>query len=173
MALVLMVLSLVLMILACVLMVLALVMKVLTALALVLMTVAQSYLIFTDGFWGYLQSKKNHWLTHSLTHSVNNIGLRDASASKNNEQMVVFYPALGLKLAEVLKSLSLEDPPLVLEFWGFQCFRLWVNNWKKVKRGLENGGLLVQIEVVHLSNISRISLVRRIWWWINIAWVVH
>ena len=82
-ALVLMVLVLVLMILAWVLMVLALVLKVLTALALVLMIVAQSYLIFTDGFWGYLQSKKNHWLTDWLTHSVNNIGLRDASASKN------------------------------------------------------------------------------------------
>ena len=80
MALVLMVLLLVLMILAWVLMVLALVMKVLTALALMLMILAQSYHIFTDGFWGYLQSKKNHWLTHSL----NNIGLRDASASKNN-----------------------------------------------------------------------------------------
>ena len=24
---------------------------------------AQSYHIFTDGFWGYLQSKKKHWLT--------------------------------------------------------------------------------------------------------------
>ena len=82
MALVLMVLSLVLMILACVLMVLALVMKVLTALALVLMTVAQSYLIFTDGFWGYLLSKTKK-ITHWLTDSVNNIGLRDASASKN------------------------------------------------------------------------------------------
>ena len=40
------------------------------------MILAQSYHIFTDGFWGYLQSKKS-------THSVNNIGLRDASASKN------------------------------------------------------------------------------------------
>ena len=32
--------------------------KVVTALALMLMILAQSYLIFTDGFWGYLQSKK-------------------------------------------------------------------------------------------------------------------
>ena len=28
---------------------------------------AQSYHIFTEGFWGYLQSKKNHSLTHSLS----------------------------------------------------------------------------------------------------------
>ena len=33
--------------------------------------------IFTDGFWGYLQSKK------IITHWPNNKGLRDASASKN------------------------------------------------------------------------------------------
>ena len=69
MALVLMVLLLVLMILACVLMVLALVMKVLTALALMLMTLAQSYHIFTDGFWGYLSNLKS-LLSQSLTHSV-------------------------------------------------------------------------------------------------------
>ena len=58
--------------------------KVLTALAPILIILAHSYHIFTDGFWGYLQSKKiiSHSLTHSLTHSVNNIGLRDASASK-------------------------------------------------------------------------------------------
>ena len=38
--------------------------------------------------------------------------------------MLVFYPALGLKLAEVLKSLSLEDPPLVLELeLGFSMFQ--------------------------------------------------
>ena len=48
--------------------------KILTA--LILMILVQSYHIFTDGFWGYLQSKK--------THSLNNIGLRDASASKNH-----------------------------------------------------------------------------------------
>ena len=47
--------------------------NVLTALTLIL---AQSYHIFTDGFWGYLKSKKS-------TDWVNNIGLRDASASKN------------------------------------------------------------------------------------------
>ena len=51
--------------------------KVLTALALILVILAQSYRIFTDGFWGYLQSKRN------MSDSVNNIGLRDASASKN------------------------------------------------------------------------------------------
>ena len=34
-----------------------------TALALMLMILAQSYHIFTDGFWGYLQSQKKHWLT--------------------------------------------------------------------------------------------------------------
>ena len=70
MALVLMVLLLVLMILACVLMVLALVMKVLTALALMLMILAQSYHIFTD--------------------SPNNIGLRDASASKNSPKLSLY-----------------------------------------------------------------------------------
>ena len=37
---------------------------------------AQSYNILTDGFWGYLQSQKRSDL-------VKNIGLRDASASKN------------------------------------------------------------------------------------------
>ena len=51
--------------------------KVLTALALVLLILAQFYQISTDGFWGYLQSKK------IMTYRVNNIGLRDASASKN------------------------------------------------------------------------------------------
>ena len=52
------VLALVLMILARVFMVLALVLMVLTALALMLLILAQSYHIFIDGFWGYLQSKK-------------------------------------------------------------------------------------------------------------------
>ena len=68
-----MVLVLVLMILACVLMVLALVLKVLTALALVLISFSlmDSEVIYNP--------KK---ITHLLTHSVNNIGLRDASASK-------------------------------------------------------------------------------------------
>ena len=53
-------------------MVLALVLKVLTELALVLIIVAQSYLIFTD------------LLTLII---VNNIGLRDASASKKKIQI--------------------------------------------------------------------------------------
>ena len=44
-------------------MVLALILKVLTALALMLVTLAQSYLIFTDRFWGNLQFEKNHSLT--------------------------------------------------------------------------------------------------------------
>ena len=75
------VLALVLMILARVFMVLALVLMVLTALALMLLILAQSYHIFIDGFWGYLQSKKI--MSDSLSDSVNILGLRDASASKN------------------------------------------------------------------------------------------
>ena len=54
-------------------------------LALMLLILAQSYHIFIDGFWGYLQSKKI--ITHSLTHWLTDwtiIGLRDASASKNH-----------------------------------------------------------------------------------------
>ena len=31
-------------------------------------TSTDAYDIGTDGFWGYLQSQKKHWLTHSLTH---------------------------------------------------------------------------------------------------------
>ena len=58
-------------------MVLALVLKVLTSLALMLMTLAQSHF-----HWWILRlssiSKKG------LTHSPNNIGLRDASASKKS-----------------------------------------------------------------------------------------
>ena len=50
-------------------MVLALVLKVLTALALMVMILAQYYLIFTDGFWGYLQFWKKG-LTHSGTQLV-------------------------------------------------------------------------------------------------------
>ena len=61
-----MVLVLVLIILASGLLVLALVLKVLTALALILMILAQSYYIFTDGFLGYLQSKKI--MSDPLTH---------------------------------------------------------------------------------------------------------
>ena len=57
--------------------------KVLITLALTLMILEQSYHIFTDGFWGYLQSKKI--ISDSLTHSLNNIGLRDASASKKRK----------------------------------------------------------------------------------------
>ena len=83
MALVLMVLLLVLMILACVLMVLALVMKVLTALALMLMIVAFSLM---DSEVIYNPKK----ITHSLTYLVNNIGLRDASASKNLQTTKIF-----------------------------------------------------------------------------------
>ena len=41
-----------------------LLLKVLAALAQMLMTLTQSYLIFTDRFWGYLQFQKNEWLTH-------------------------------------------------------------------------------------------------------------
>ena len=41
--------------------------KVLTALALMLLILAQSYHIFTDGFWGYLQSKKNYELLTQCT----------------------------------------------------------------------------------------------------------
>ena len=70
-------------------MVLALVLKVLTALALMLMILAQFYHVFTDG---YLQSKKNDRLTDSL----NNIGLRDASASKNVFEVVCLKPSLAL-----------------------------------------------------------------------------
>ena len=68
------------MVLVLVLMILTLVLEVLTALALILMILSQSYLISTDGFWGYLQSKKK-----GVTHWLNNIGLRDASASKNTK----------------------------------------------------------------------------------------
>ena len=39
-----------------ILMILALLLMVLTALALILMILVQSYLIFTDGFWGYLMN---------------------------------------------------------------------------------------------------------------------
>ena len=49
------------------LMVLALVLKVLTALALMLMALVQSYLIFTDRFWGYRQFQKKDSLTDLLT----------------------------------------------------------------------------------------------------------
>ena len=41
--------------------------------------------ILSHFHWGYLQSKKNHWL--------NNIGLRDASASKNGLLFLVKYPS--------------------------------------------------------------------------------
>ena len=108
-ALVPMVLVLVLIILASGLLVLALVLKVLTALALILMILAQSYHIFTDGFWGYLQSqKKAH--THWLTHWLNNIGLRDASASKNWGS----FGHLGLRYDFLRKKIW--TVPLILQF---------------------------------------------------------
>ena len=88
-----MVLLLVLMILACVLMVLALVMKVLTALALMLMIVAQSYLIFTDGFCGYLSNLS--LISRSVGH---NLDLRDACASKNMSQSSPFLSLCGKQL---------------------------------------------------------------------------
>ena len=53
--------------------------KVLTALALILMTLAQSYHIFTGGFWGYLS---NRGLMGQWPRDIT--GLRDASASKND-----------------------------------------------------------------------------------------
>ena len=65
-----------------VMMVLALVLKVLTSLALMLMTLAQSHF-----HWWILRlssiSKKG------LTHSPNNIGLRDASASKKRKPQIM------------------------------------------------------------------------------------
>ena len=50
------------------------------------MILAQTYLIFTDGFWGYISNLKT--FTQSVGRSVNNIGLRDASASKNPKMLV-------------------------------------------------------------------------------------
>ncbi len=63
-------------------MVLALVLKVLTALALMVMILAQYYLISLMDSEVIYNFEKKHSLTDSLTHLVNNIGLRDASASK-------------------------------------------------------------------------------------------
>ena len=61
----------------------------LKATALILMILAQSYYIFTDGFWGYLSNLKSlvsQSVSQSLSH---NMDLRDASASKNFPEVMV------------------------------------------------------------------------------------
>ena len=51
------------------------------------MILSQSHFISTDGFCDYHGNLKKK-MSHSLTHLVNNIGLRDASASKKKEKKI-------------------------------------------------------------------------------------
>ena len=68
---------------------------------------------FTDGFWGYLQSEKI--MTYWLTHSLNNIGLRYASASKNER-------FLDSRTWCVLSRGTKKATPLVGMLWRFFRF---------------------------------------------------
>ena len=52
--------------------------------------------------------EKNHSLTHSLTDLLNNIGLRDASASKNKLCRILSHPKWSLPTGSVTGSLSFQ-----------------------------------------------------------------